>query len=237
MKSIQIERVTTGSKSLDGILGGGLCVGKVTELFGPFKSGKSSLIHAIAVASQLQIKEEGLKGSVIYIDTEGTFSESKIISNAKRFGLHPKEVLANIDHIRVCSIDDIIQTIQEIEHGYRKSDINLVIIDSLMSLFQKEYVGIGMLSERQSKLNNVLHTFSRIAEKKNCVLLFTNHIPNPSFKTNIVAHKCHYRIRLKTIFTEEDKSLRRKAVIIDSPELPPNDCEFMITDQGLFDLT
>ncbi|MHA2180353.1 MAG: helix-hairpin-helix domain-containing protein, partial [Promethearchaeota archaeon] len=110
-----VEYITTGSSELNKILGGGFQTGKLTEVYGPFKSGKTALAHTISVACQLPVKDGGLDSSVAYIDTENTFSKEKIKRIAKRFGLKPKEILSRIYHARIYSSDHQSQMIQKAE--------------------------------------------------------------------------------------------------------------------------
>lgn len=51
--------ITTGSKELDKILGGGIETGSITELFGEFRTGKSQLCHTLAVSCQVKKKKKG----------------------------------------------------------------------------------------------------------------------------------------------------------------------------------
>ena len=48
----QIMRCTTGSKSLDGLLSGGIETQALTEFAGEFGSGKSQLCHTLSVTAQ-----------------------------------------------------------------------------------------------------------------------------------------------------------------------------------------
>lgn len=52
--------ITTGSKELDKILGGGIETGSITELFGEFRTGKSQLCHTLAVSCQVKKKKVNL---------------------------------------------------------------------------------------------------------------------------------------------------------------------------------
>jgi len=52
---------------------------------------------------------------------------------------------------------------------------------------------------------------------------------------NIVAHGCHFRVQFKTTGFSANNSLKRKGIIVDAPDLPPEDCEFYITASGLAD--
>ncbi len=51
----------------------------------------------------------------------------------------------------------------------------------------------------------------------------------------IVAHGCHFRVMFKTKGFSSNKSLKRRAVIVDAPDLPPEECEFYITNAGVAD--
>ncbi len=239
-----VEYITTGSAELNKILGGGFQTGKLTEVYGPFKSGKTALASTISVTCQLLKKEGGLDGSIAYIDTENTFSKEKIKRIAKRFGLDPKSVLSQIYHARIYSSDHQSQMIQKAEMLCKTRGVRLIIVDSLMALLRSEYVGIGKLAVRQGVLNSMIHGLSRIAETYNCAVLLTNQVAtkmmgifsgNDAIGGNIVAHGCHFRVMFKTKGFSSNSSLKRRAVIVDAPDLPPNECEFFITSAGVAD--
>jgi len=238
------EYITTGSAELNRILGGGVASGKLTEVFGPFKSGKTNLAHTIAVSSQMSRNKGGLGCTVAYIDTENTFSKEKIKRIAKRFGLDPKKVLAGIFHARIYSSDHQVQMISKAEQLCKERGVRLIILDSLMALLRSEYVGIGMLARRQSVLNNMIHALSRIAETYNCAILLTNQVAtkmmgmfsaDDAIGGNIVAHGCHFRLMFKTKGFSSNNSLKRRAIIVDAPDLPPEEAEFYITSVGIAD--
>jgi len=67
-----VGRITTGSKSLDGLIGGGVETQSITEFFGEYGSGKSQLCHQLAVNVQLPPERGGLNGAALYIDTENS---------------------------------------------------------------------------------------------------------------------------------------------------------------------
>ena len=238
------EYITTGSSELNRILGGGFQTGKLTEVYGPFKSGKTNLAHTIAVTIQLPKKKGGLGSAVAYIDTENTFAKEKIKRIAKRFGLDPKKVLSQIFHARIYSSDHQMQMIQKAETLCKTRNVRLIVVDSLMALMRVEYIGIGMLARRQGVLNNMIHGLSRIAETYNCAVLLTNQVStkimgmfsaNDAIGGNIVAHGCHFRVMFKTKGFSSNNSLKRRAVIVDAPDLPPEEAEFFITSVGIAD--
>jgi len=71
--------ITTGSSDLDTLLGGGIETGSLTEIFGEFRTGKTQMMHTLAVTSQRPLDHGGAEGRVIYIDTEGT--KQNILAN------------------------------------------------------------------------------------------------------------------------------------------------------------
>jgi len=238
------EYITTGSAELNRILGGGIATGKLTEVFGPFKSGKTNLAHTIAVTIQLPPKKGGLDGTVAYVDSENTFAKEKIKRIAKRFGLDPKKVLSRIHHARIYSSDHQQQMIAKAETLCKTRGVRLIVVDSLMALLRNEYIGIGMLARRQNVLNNMIHALSRTAETYNCAILLTNQVAtkmvgmfsaDDAIGGNIVAHGCHFRVMFKTKGFSSNNSLKRRAIIVDAPDLPPEECEFFITSAGIAD--
>jgi len=54
-KRSEIVQLTTGSKELDKLLGGGIETGSITEIFGEFRTGKSQLCHTLAVTCQVKL--------------------------------------------------------------------------------------------------------------------------------------------------------------------------------------
>ncbi|MDP9197052.1 MAG: DNA repair and recombination protein RadA, partial [Thermoproteota archaeon] len=93
----QIMRCTTGSKSLDGLLSGGIESQAVTEIAGEFGSGKSQLCHTLSVTANMPKSNVGLGGNVIFIDTENTFRPERIHQIAEAYGItDPEKILSSI---------------------------------------------------------------------------------------------------------------------------------------------
>lgn len=86
-----VGRITTGSKALDDLIGGGIETQSITEVFGEFGSGKSQLAHELAVTVQLPIEKGGLEAEAVFIDTENTFRPERIEQIAKHFKLDTKK--------------------------------------------------------------------------------------------------------------------------------------------------
>jgi DNA repair protein RAD51 len=80
----EIIHLTTGSKELDKLLGGGIETGSITEMFGEFRTGKTQLAHTLCVTCQLSLEHGGGEGKALYIDTEGTFRPQRLVSIAEK---------------------------------------------------------------------------------------------------------------------------------------------------------
>ena len=91
-----IVRISTGSKELDRLLGGGIETQAITEFYGKFSSGKSQIGFQLAVNVQLPPEEGGLGGGCLFIDTESTFRPERIVHMAEAKNMDPQEVLRNI---------------------------------------------------------------------------------------------------------------------------------------------
>jgi len=75
-------KITTGSKELDAILGGGVETGVITEVFGEFRTGKTQLAAMLCVTAQLGREHGGGAGKVIYLDTENALYVSRCAFHA-----------------------------------------------------------------------------------------------------------------------------------------------------------
>lgn len=93
-------QLTTGSSTLDALLGGGVETGQITEIFGEFRCGKTQICHTLCVACQLGIDRGGAESKALYIDTEGTFRPERLVDIARRYGLNHEDVLENVTYAR-----------------------------------------------------------------------------------------------------------------------------------------
>jgi DNA repair protein RadA len=236
------ERITTGSKELNALLGGGVETHAITEAFGEFGSGKSQLGFQLAVNVQMPKEQGGLNGQVIFVDTEGTFRPERIVQIAKAAGLDPVTALKNIKVARAFSSDHQVLLVDKIGELIKKEGLNvkLVIIDSLTSLFRSEYAGRGSLADRQQKINRHLHTLQRIADTHNLAVFMTNQVmanpaiffgnPTQAIGGHIVGHAATYRVYLR-----KSRGEKRIARLIDSPHLPEGEAVFTVSLDGIKD--
>lgn len=139
-KREQVTKITTGCKSFDNILKGGIETGAITEAYGAYGSGKTTLAHQLAVNVQLPIEKGGANGVAVWIDSEGTLRPEFIKQLAEAKGLDPNKVLKNFRGVRAFNSDHQMLLAEKAEELIREGlPVKLIIIDSLMSHFRSEF--------------------------------------------------------------------------------------------------
>ncbi|WP_455277815.1 DNA repair and recombination protein RadA [[Eubacterium] cellulosolvens] len=237
-----VQRLSTGSKTLDELLDSGLETQTITEFYGPYGVGKSILCHQLSVNAQRPIEQRGLNCGVLYIDTEQTFRPEWIIKMANHLGMDPEEATRKIIYCEAYNSDHQTLLLEKCDEVVKKNKIRLIIIDSLTAHFRSEYIGREMLAERQQKLNKHMHRLARLARAFNAVAVVTNQVlakPDQFFSSaveavggHIVAHTSHTRVYLRRTAS----STVRIARLVSSPYLPEGERLFKITDNGIEDV-
>lgn len=246
------ETFTFGAESLDNLfflpeLGkSGIRAGESYEFFGSFRSGKSQICHQLCVTIQLPKKLGGLGKKAIYIDTEGTFSPTRIAQMAERIKEEQgwdkpvDDILNDIMYARAKNTDmqqGIAIKLLEIL-GNHPEDYGMVIVDSVTAHFRAEYAGRGTLADRQQTLNHHLSILHRIADTYGLTIIVTNQVqsnpaqffgdPTTAVGGNIMAHWANTRCYLR-----KSKGEKRVIRIFDSPVLGENEAVFEITGTGI----
>ncbi len=239
-KRSMIGKITTGSKALDSLLGGGVETQAITEMHGAFGSGKSQLAHQLAVTVQLPRDKGGLEGRAVFIDTEQTFRPERIQQMAEALGLDPKRILENVFVARAYNSDHQILLAEKAEEVIKKENVKVVIVDSLTSSFRSDYTGRGTLANRQQKLNRHLHHLQKLADIYNLAVYVTNQVmarpdilfgdPTVPIGGHILGHQATFRVYLR-----KSKAEKRIAKLIDSPSLPEGEAVFRVIVDGIRD--
>ncbi|RXE57309.1 DNA repair and recombination protein RadA [Methanoculleus taiwanensis] len=247
-KRKDVRKLSTLVPEFDELMGGGIETQAITEVYGEFGSGKSQLVHQLAVNVQLPDDLGGLNGSAVYIDTENTFRPERIEQMLSGLDVDADlgtldEVLSRIHVARAHSSDHqmlLIDSARELANELRTSDhpVKLFVIDSLTSLFRSEYAGRGTLAARQQKLNRHMHDLLKLIDEHNAVGLVTNQVmsnpavlfgdPTKPIGGNIVGHTATFRLYLR-----KSKAGKRVARLVDSPNLPEGEAAFMVEMAGL----
>ena len=234
----KIQKISTGCTNFDSIIDGGFESGAITEVYGQFGSGKTQLSHITVVRALLENKDN----KAIYIDSENTFRADRIKDFAEANGLDPAEALDRIYVARAYNSDHQMLLIDEVEKILQTDNsYRVIIVDSLTSHFRAEFIGRGTLATRQQKLNKHMHQLLKLADLYNMVVLVTNQVmakpdsffgdPTQAIGGHIVGHNSTFRIYMRP-----GKAGSIFAKLMDSPNLPNNDTNFMVTKEGFINV-
>ncbi|MDS0257570.1 DNA repair and recombination protein RadA [Thermoplasmatales archaeon AK] len=223
-KRREVSKLTTGSKNLDNLLGGGLETQAIT----------------LAVNATTPPEAGGFDSDVLIIDTENTFRPERIIQMSKFKGLDSEAVLRRIHVARAYNSHHQILLAEKAQELAKEFPIRLLIVDSLTSHFRSEYMGRGSLSERQQLLNRHMHELLKFGTINNAVIAVTNQVsarpdvffgdPTAPIGGNIVGHTATFRVYLR-----KSKGGKRIARLIDSPYLPEGETVIQISEDGVSD--
>ncbi|HYT03720.1 MAG TPA: ATPase domain-containing protein, partial [Gemmatimonadales bacterium] len=118
---VRVEAIPTGAINLDAAIGiGGIPRGRVSEIFGPESSGKTTLALHVVANSQRQ------GGAAAYIDAEHALD----VEYAKKLGV-------DVDSLLVSQPDTGEQALEITEILVRSGAVDVVVIDSVAALVPK----------------------------------------------------------------------------------------------------
>ena len=231
-------RISTGSENLDELLDGGIETRAITELYGEYGTGKTQICHTLCVTVQ-QSKAEDNISRALYIDTENTFRPERIASIASARKIDPSVALENVIVAKAYNSSHQEVIVQESPNVINLHNIKIMIVDSIVSHYRAEYLGRSVLSERQQRINRLLHILLRIAETCKIAVVITNQIqsspdaifgdPNKATGGNVMAHTSTYRLYLKKA------GKNRIARMVDSPYHSEREILFALNEQGIGD--
>ena len=163
-KYAKIEGIPTGSLSLDIALGGtGIPRGRVTELFGPEASGKTTLaLHVIANAQRAA-------GVAAFIDAEHALDTTW----AKRLGV-------DISSLLVSQPDTGEQALDIAEMLIRSNSVDVIVIDSVAALTPTAEIegemGDSHIGLQARLMSQAMRKLTAIISKSKTALIFINQI-------------------------------------------------------------
>jgi DNA repair protein RadA len=239
-KRSKVGHLTSGSKTLDELIGGGFETQSITELFGEFGSAKTQIAHQLCVTIQLPMDQGGLNSHAFFIDTENTFRPERIIQMAEAYDIDPDETLEKIHVARAYNSSHQMLLVEKVKELSQEIPAQLLVVDSLTAHFRAEYVGRGALADRQQKLNKHMHDLLRWSDLFNGVVCVTNQVaakpdaffgdPTRPIGGHIVGHTATFRLYLR-----KSKGPKRIARLIDSPHLPEGEAVFTVSNKGIRD--
>jgi len=161
---MSVEVIPTGCLSLDIALGvGGIPRGRVSEIFGPEASGKTTLaLHVVA-----QAQKAG--GTAAFIDAE--------------HALEPKRaeiVGVDLDNLLISQPDNGEQALEIVETLVRSNAVDVIIIDSVAALVPRAEIegdmGDSMMGVQARLMSQALRKLSGAISKSKTAIIFTNQI-------------------------------------------------------------
>ncbi len=188
----KIDFISTGSISLDAAIGiGGIPRGRVTEIFGPESSGKTTIcLHVIAEAQ----KKDGIAA---FIDTEHALD----IAYAKRLGVDVNNLLLSQPEFGE-------QALEIVETLVRSGALDIIVIDSVAALTPRAEIegemGDPTMGVQARLMSQALRKLTGAISKSKTSVMFTNQLRqkigvmfgNPETTTGGNALKFYASVRL-----------------------------------------
>jgi recombination protein RecA len=162
--SMAVETFPTGSLSLDLALGvGGIPRGRVTEIYGPESSGKTTICqHVVA-----EVQKRG--GTAAYIDMEHALDPSY----AARCGV-------DVEKLLISQPDTGEQALEIAEALVRSGAVDLVIVDSVAALVPRSEIegdmGDATMGMQARLMSQALRKLSGAIKQTNTAVIFTNQL-------------------------------------------------------------
>ncbi len=204
---MHVDAISTGSLALDLALGiGGVPRGRVTEIYGPESSGKSTLAQHILAQAQAN------GGTVAYIDVEHALDPSY----AQKCGV-------NVDQLYVSQPDTGEQALEICEAMVRSGACDAVVVDSVAALVPRAEIegdmGDPQMGLQARLMSQALRKLTGVISKTNTACIFINQLRekvgvvfgNPEVTPGGRALKFYSSVRIEIRRTE---SLKQGTVII-----------------------
>ncbi len=189
---VKIDAIPTGAINLDAAIGvGGIPRGRVTEIYGPESSGKTTLcLHVVANA-----QKQG--GTAAFIDAEHALDTDY----AGKLGV-------DIDKLLVSQPDTGEQAMEICEILVRSGAVDVIVIDSVAALVPKAEIegemGESHMGLQARLMSQALRKLTGAIARSNCSVIFINQLRekigvmfgNPETTTGGKALKFYASLRL-----------------------------------------
>jgi len=189
---VRVAAIPTGAINLDAAIGiGGVPRGRITEIYGPESSGKTTLcLHLVA-----NVQKAG--GVAAFVDAEHALD----IEYARKLGV-------DIENLLVSQPDTGEQALEIVEILVRSGALELVVIDSVAALVPKAEIegemGDSHMGLQARLMSQALRKLAGAINRSNCAVVFINQLRekigvmfgNPETTTGGKALKFYASLRL-----------------------------------------
>lgn len=161
---MHIQSISTGSMALDYALGvGGFPRGRVTEIYGPESSGKTTLaLHAIAEAQKAG-------GIAAIVDAEHAFDP-----------VYARKLGVDINSLLVSQPESGEQALSIVETLVRSGAVDIVVVDSVAALVPQAELegemGDSVVGLQARLMSQALRKLTGAISKSSCVCIFINQL-------------------------------------------------------------
>ena len=207
--AVAIPSISTGAVSLDYALGvGGVPRGRVTEIFGPEASGKTTL--ALQVIAQAQLAG----GMAAFVDAEHALD-----------AIYAQKLGINLEDLLVSQPDHGEQALEIVEVLVRSGGVDVIVVDSVAALVPRAEIegdmGDAQMGLQARLMSQALRKLTGVVAKSKTSLIFINQLRqkigvmfgNPETTTGGNALKFYSSIRME---------IRRIGAIKDKEEVIGN---------------
>ena len=189
---MQVEVIPTGSLGLDLALGvGGIPRGRITEIYGPESSGKTTIcLHVVAEA-----QKQG--GTAAFIDMEHALDP-----------LYAQKLGVDINDLLVSQPDTGEQALEICETLVRSGAVDVIIVDSVAALVPRAEIegsmGDASMGMQARLISQAMRKLSGIINQTKTAVIFTNQLRqkigvmfgNPETTTGGLAMKFYASVRM-----------------------------------------
>ena len=228
-------QISTGSKNINTVIGGGFQSRKTYVVFGANKTGKTQLCHQLSV----QAFHDVLK--LIYLDTENTFRPERIRELAAAYSIEGEKALKNILVSKIMSNTALLLKLNEVEILIKQNNIKILIIDSINNYYRFER-GVKDVSFFKTRITflRILEKINALTQKYNLITILTAQIA-PNFNENAIIKEIPVGMQYLNHFFSEFLYLSYREEnmsyihLLNSQLLPEKKILYKITKKGLQD--
>lgn len=168
-----MDSISTGCRSLDEILGGGVLLGKVTLIYGEASTGKTTLAMR-SVVNYLKPERRGASPlqRALYVDSDGKFSLARFSEIA---GDDVNKLLEKLVLSMPKSFSEQTRIIEGLISFITKN-IRLVVLDTVTSLYSEEIASTGKIFPLNRELNRQLAYLKDAAEAQDLAVLILSQV-------------------------------------------------------------